>query len=1614
MKRFLFSVTPRLRRAKLAVRSPPRWALASLLACLSAVVMAQIDTVNVAYHQGQLPRAPDAITALGPDLFGDRINLYDGSFSFEHTDVSLPGDSALPVAVSRKWAARAWAVRGAMADWDVETPRVQGTFADPEGFVPWSGSAANRCSAFGAPPGVTRGSGFDPNRNAIPGSPARPLQPVGSQAGAGLLKSKQTEFGSARDFNSFEYWGGTYVIVPGRGSQEVLKRASGNALMPTDGGSYPLVTAQNWQIGCLGSLLNASGQGFTAVAPDGTRYRFDWYATRMQTMMRQGDAVLARNDHFVMATEVTDRFGNWVRYTYDPVNPMNLTRIESNDGRVITLSYANGRVSTVFDGTRTWAYQYASNGDLRFVVLPDQSRWSLEMRPMVYPDNLISESGPGCDLLPFAPGGAYIGRMTHPSGASGTFTSGFANHGCTNVVRSCPNIPGTSWEDSPIWPKSLLVQGLTKKEITGPGMTPMVWQYVVGVGNDPWGAWAPCTSCASSKVTTVTEPDGSVSRHTFGIRWRENEGQLLLLEEGAPSSTGLALRTTTYNYRNATGQQFPDRWGDSELFTSDYLSWLNRPQDSRAIVQQGSTFTWQADPGAAGFDNFAKPARSAQFSSLGYSRSIQTLYENNLSKWVLAQIKQLTDLGSGLVPETNDYDPATALRTRSYNFGLLKARYGYHPDGTLHTLADAVNPPTVLTNYWRGVPRNVALPDGSSESAAVNNLGLLTAHTNAAGTTTHFGYDAMGRLANIVYPPEPAGSYHPKFISHQQVPAADRGLEPGHWRQTITTGQAVGVRYFDALWRERLRYAYDAADEATTSSAVETRYDADGRKVFESYPERSLGSVNAYRAGHAWVHDALNRVLAHTQDSELGALSTNTEYLAGFLKRVTNPRGHATTFSHQAFDQPIEDHIASISAPQGVVVSIPRDVFGKPSAITRAGGGASATRSYGYDAHQRLCKTVEPETGATIQAYDAAGNLAWRANGQPFTGTSACDQGSVGAGSKTSFAHDSRRRLTSTGFGDGQPGISRSYTADSLLAQIVSSSFTWSYLYNNRRVLTQEQFSVPGQTPGAGWNFSRGIDTHGNLSSLADPWGTMNLAPNALGQATQVSGYASDVSYHPNGLVAGYMLANGVTRSVSLNLRGLPQQWHDSGVVNDLYSFDANGNVTGIQDLLQGVNTRSLGYDALDRLTATNGPWGSGQFGYDALDNLTTSQIGARTLTHHIDAATNRLTGLTGSQSIGIGYDSNGNVAQRGSQGFSFDIGNRLRAPWGKAIYDYDGHGRRSWVVFADGSTQLNAYSGTGAAGQLRFSNHSVKGGTRYVYLGDKLIAEHRSSGAISFSHTDALGSPVARSNAAGIVTERTRYEPYGATVAGSTNPTSIGFTGHVNDADTGLVYMQQRYYDPIAGRFLSVDPVTTDATTGSLFNRYNYAYNNPYRFKDPDGRFGVAGFLAGAAFEALAQWSVTGSVSDWKAVGVAGAVGVVTGGVGGYAAKAALTGATTAGKAIAATGLAGGAAAAGGKHAEAALKGETASAAEAGVAAAGGSLGAGAGAKIANSAAATLGKMAASKDGVVSGMAAATRGAITGGGPAAVSSTVGSEAAQKSIDAGVAVGQKMVEEKMK
>jgi uncharacterized protein RhaS with RHS repeats len=96
---------------------------------------------------------------------------------------------------------------------------------------------------------------------------------------------------------------------------------------------------------------------------------------------------------------------------------------------------------------------------------------------------------------------------------------------------------------------------------------------------------------------------------------------------------------------------------------------------------------------------------------------------------------------------------------------------------------------------------------------------------------------------------------------------------------------------------------------------------------------------------------------------------------------------------------------------------------------------------------------------------------------------------------------------------------------------------------------------------------------------------------------------------------------------------------------------------------------------------------------------------------------------------------------------------------------------------------------------------------------------------------------------------------------------------------------MQQRYYDPQIGRFLSVDPVTANSGTGANFNRYWYANNNPYKFTDPDGRLGhvaiggIVGGLIGGGIELYKQ-SRTGDYNTKNLLietGKGAAVGALT-----------------------------------------------------------------------------------------------------------------------------------------
>ncbi len=115
---------------------------------------------------------------------------------------------------------------------------------------------------------------------------------------------------------------------------------------------------------------------------------------------------------------------------------------------------------------------------------------------------------------------------------------------------------------------------------------------------------------------------------------------------------------------------------------------------------------------------------------------------------------------------------------------------------------------------------------------------------------------------------------------------------------------------------------------------------------------------------------------------------------------------------------------------------------------------------------------------------------------------------------------------------------------------------------------------------------------------------------------------------------------------------------------------------------------------------------------------------------------------------------------------------------------------------------------------------------TALLLISTTVFAGHK----VIHLHNDLQGSPVMATDENGAVLWREEYKPYGEKfIKSPTAKNDVGYTGHQSEDDIGLVYMQQRWQDPLIGRFYSDDPLAFRLNNVQSFNRYAYANNNPY-----------------------------------------------------------------------------------------------------------------------------------------------------------------------------------------
>jgi|GEM_PF-922265 len=258
----------------------------------------------------------------------------------------------------------------------------------------------------------------------------------------------------------------------------------------------------------------------------------------------------------------------------------------------------------------------------------------------------------------------------------------------------------------------------------------------------------------------------------------------------------------------------------------------------------------------------------------------------------------------------------------------------------------------------------------------------------------------------------------------------------------------------------------------------------------------------------------------------------------------------------------------------------------------------------------------------------------------------------------------------------------------------------------------------------------------------------------------------------------------------------------------------------------------------------------------------------------------NQLTVLSGQA---LTWDTVGNLTSDGQRTYTWDAENRLvgigyPGQSGKATaFAYDGLGRRVAITETPpggGTPVTTSYLWCGDALCQARDGSNVP--TRSYYDEGEFVAG--APGQPYFYGIDQLGS-VRRAFASASSAPAFNYDPYGVPLSGPAPVTDFGFAGLFNHTASGLNLTLYRAYDPVAGRWLSRDPLEEESDPSS--NLYAYVAGNPISLTDTLG-LGPQGMAIGGVIGGTIGAIIGGGAGVACGVGAPGCVpiGAVEGGV--------------------------------------------------------------------------------------------------------------------------------------
>ncbi|MBQ7857502.1 MAG: RHS repeat-associated core domain-containing protein [Oscillospiraceae bacterium] len=300
------------------------------------------------------------------------------------------------------------------------------------------------------------------------------------------------------------------------------------------------------------------------------------------------------------------------------------------------------------------------------------------------------------------------------------------------------------------------------------------------------------------------------------------------------------------------------------------------------------------------------------------------------------------------------------------------------------------------------------------------------------------------------------------------------------------------------------------------------------------------------------------------------------------------------------------------------------------------------------------------------------------------------------------------------------------------------------------------------------------------------------------------------------------------------------------------YEYDAEERITKVTDSLDGITQYT--YDAQGQLlTETRNGVAVNVMTYDNYGNILTKNGKEYEYEDGDKAWKDKLTSYNG---VLFDYDPQGNPIHYFGSRMYWGKGRqlmRIQNGENEYLYTYNASGIRTSKTVGgvkhsftlDGAKILrDTWTETDENGNALEKNLT------FLYDNEDTVCGFQHNAIMYYYLKNLQGDVIAIVNESGTTVARYTYDAWGActvsydataTATGETEPINIAtvnpfrYRSYYFDTETGLYYLQSRYYDPALGRFISAD-VMLDTATVIGFNLFAYCGNNPIMHVDPMG----------------------------------------------------------------------------------------------------------------------------------------------------------------------------------